>query len=423
MKPNLLKNVYATIAALFVAMFALPTTAQAQGTARIILEAHNVWQDGSGYQMLLDADHNLYGSKIPDKGPLWDNDNPPTDLYDGFEYKIPTNADPSTKPKYMVVDGEAYIDIPAGVYDFCIAAPEADKTIWIAGDADGPTRADDYRFEAGKTYRFAMYIPEGSTNDGAKLTITGNGAPTTYALTIAGTQVTSANCNNLSVIPGVTGTVNYNPDTKVLTLQNAKMELDKTEEHAIYSEITGLIIKVVGTNELDTKNATISFRNPLTITGGGLLKLDSDMDCAIYANGTDLTIDNCTVDAESDVYGIAGYDGTKEKLTIRNATVMAEGKESSSICDFATLSLIGCNLTQPVGAIFDTSLHCVALNGTKVTTKVVITKDPTAIEAATADNAAGAREIYTLSGVRQSGELKDLPKGVYIVNGKKVVKQ
>ena len=151
-----------------------------------------------------------------------------------------------------------------------------------------------------------MYIPEGSTNDGAKLTITGNGSETTYALTIAGTQVTSANCNNLSVIPGVTGTVNYNPDTKVLTLQNAKMELDKTEEHAIYSEITGLIIKVVGTNELDTKNATISFRNPLTITGGGLLKLDSDIDCAIYANGTDLTIDNCTVDAESDVYGIAG---------------------------------------------------------------------------------------------------------------------
>ena len=112
MKPNLLKNVYATIAALFVAMFALPTTAQAQGTARIILEAHNVWQDGSGYQMLLDADHNLYGSKIPDKGPLWDNDNPPADLYDGFEYKIPTNADPSTKPKYMVVDGEAYKIFP-----------------------------------------------------------------------------------------------------------------------------------------------------------------------------------------------------------------------------------------------------------------------------------------------------------------------
>ena len=51
--------------ALFIAMLALTTSAHAQGTARIILEAHNVWGDGSGYQLLLDADHNLYGEKIP----------------------------------------------------------------------------------------------------------------------------------------------------------------------------------------------------------------------------------------------------------------------------------------------------------------------------------------------------------------------
>ena len=48
--------------------------------------------------------------------------------------------------------------------------------------------------------------------------------------------------------------------------------------------------------------------------------------------------------------------------------------------------------------------------------------DPTAIETPIADNRA-AEGIYTLSGVRLSGELKDLPKGIYIVNGKKVVKQ
>ena len=54
--------------------------------------------------------------------------------------------------------------------------------------------------------------------------------------------------------------------------------------------------------------------------------------------------------------------------------------------------------------------------------RVVIKKTPTAIETPTADNTA-VEGIYTLSGVRMSGELKDLPKGVYIVNGKKVVKQ
>ena len=35
----------------------------------------------------------------------------------------------------------------------------------------------------------------------------------------------------------------------------------------------------------------------------------------------------------------------------------------------------------------------------------------------------GHYSIYTLSGVKLNGEAKDLPKGIYIVNGKKVVKK
>ena len=97
-----------------------------------------MWGDGSGYQLLLDADHNLYGDKIPVEGPIWDDNNPPANLYSGFEYTIPANADPSTTTKHMVVDGEESIDIPAGIYDFCIVAPQAGTKIWIAGDADGP---------------------------------------------------------------------------------------------------------------------------------------------------------------------------------------------------------------------------------------------------------------------------------------------
>ena len=102
MKPNLLKHAYATFVAMFITMLSMPAMAQSEGKARIILEAHNVWSDGSGYQMLLDADHNLYGDKIPAEGPIWDDKNPPANLYDGFEYKIPAQADPSTTPKYMV---------------------------------------------------------------------------------------------------------------------------------------------------------------------------------------------------------------------------------------------------------------------------------------------------------------------------------
>ena len=46
-------------------------------------------------------------------------------------------------------------------------------------------------------------------------------AQTQYELWVAGTQVTSENCNDLSVIEGVSGTVVYDNNTKTLTLNNA----------------------------------------------------------------------------------------------------------------------------------------------------------------------------------------------------------
>ena len=244
---------------------------------------------------------------------------------------------------------------------------------------------------------------------------------TKYGLTICGEEVTSANYGNLSVIDGVSGTVSYDPGNKLLTLQNATISYDKN--NAIVSYIDGLMIKVIGTNTLAAvDNATLSFREPLTIMGGGVLNVKSKSDCAIFANETNLTIDNCTVNAESGAYGIAGKSGSSEKFTIRNATVTAIGTGYGSICDFAELNLKGCNITEPSGATFSSSMHGIVLNGEIVKSKVVIKKDPTAIETPTADNTA-VQGIYTLSGVRMSGELKDLPKGVYIVNGKKVVKQ
>ena len=114
------------------------------------------------------------------------------------------------------------------------------------------------------------------------------------------------------------------------------------------------------------------------------------------------------------------YDESS-KLTVKNATVIAEGKGRGSICGFSALNLVGCSITEPVGAKLDPTKKCVVLNGETVKSKVVIKKASTAIEPPIADNRV-VEGIYTLSGVRLSGELKDLPKGIYIVNGKKVVK-
>ena len=246
-------------------------------------------------------------------------------------------------------------------------------------------------------------------------------AQTEYDLWIAGTQVTSANCNDLSTIKGVRGIVKYDPANKVLTLQGATISCNNSQ--AIRSYIDGLTIKVVGTNKLITAGlASLKFTQPLTITGGGVLNAKSESNCAIYAAETHLTIDNCTVNAESGGYGIAGWNGSSEKFTIKNATVTAIGTGDGSIRDFAEFETIGCKITEPTGATFDPSKHGVVLNGELVKSKVVIKKNSTAIETPTADNKA-KQGIYTIGGVKLNGEVKDLPKGIYIVNGKKVVKK
>ena len=148
--------------------------ANAQGDVTIILEAHDVWKDGSGYQLLLDKDHNTYGTVIPEKQPLTQNCNVPADLFKEFEYKVPTDADPSCTPKHMVMDGEVTIKMPTGTYDYVIAAPQKGKKIWIAGNGGtGKGRADDFVFEAGKTYRFLM--KRFGNYDGVELTVTNSG--------------------------------------------------------------------------------------------------------------------------------------------------------------------------------------------------------------------------------------------------------
>ena len=206
-------------------------------------------------------------------------------------------------------------------------------------------------------------------------------AQTTYNLKIAGVDVTSANCSDLSVIPDVTGTVKYDPANKVLTLHGATIQININ--HAIVSHINGLTIKVIGTNNLTSDMAPIVLRNTARITGVGTLNARSQSDCGIFVNRTNLTIDSCTVNAKG-IWGISGEPNSSDKLTIKNAMVTADGR-NGSIDAFASLTLDGCTITEPAGAAFSTSLKAVALNGKKVTSKVVLSKNSTDIAEVSAE--------------------------------------
>lgn len=138
----------------------------------ITLTAGDFWIDGSGYQMLLDADATAYGTIIPATGPLTSSGDASDDVYAEFEYKIPTNADGSLTTSNIVKDNSVTIEIPAGTYDYAITNPSPNSKMWIAsnvGSVGG--RADDFVFEAGHDYEFTLSLY--GNGDGVDLSIDG----------------------------------------------------------------------------------------------------------------------------------------------------------------------------------------------------------------------------------------------------------
>ena len=85
-----------------------------EGYASVTLTVGDVWEDGSGYQMLLDADATAYGSIIPETGGLTASGDADASVYAEFEYKIPENADGAMTTANIVLNNSVTILIPAG---------------------------------------------------------------------------------------------------------------------------------------------------------------------------------------------------------------------------------------------------------------------------------------------------------------------
>lgn len=215
-------------------------------------------------------------------------------------------------------------------------------------------------------------------------------AVTKYDLWVGGVQVTSENKDN---IPGVySGKASYDPDTKILTLDNATInktgafkESYATRNSAIYClQMYGNYnkpvvekIELIGSNRVTytgnwpTASGTFSMIyaecNYFTITGTGSLEVTAG-DCtsdlpfysnAIYCSGR-LTIDNTTVTAYSgnsnavdrDNSAISsGYyggdlilknakvtSGSKRKMT--NQPASSSGFKYSELKDYRTLTIV-----------------------------------------------------------------------------------
>ncbi len=196
-----------------------------------------------------------------------------------------------------------------------------------------------------------------------------------YNLYVADEQVTSENAADLSVINGVTGTVNYDHETKTLTLDNASITGVLGIEN---KSIEGLKINLVGQNTITSISdlgACIVHYAATEISGNNEASLMSTAvgSLGIYMFKAPLNINNCSVETSGTRWGIAGEDASQENLIIDNATVKATGPMKGSIADIANLTLLNNTaITAPIGAAFDASLHGVALADTLVKVQVVM---------------------------------------------------
>lgn len=181
-----------------------------------------------------------------------------------------------------------------------------------------------------------------------------------YPLWIAGTQVTSDNCGDLSFIDKVvSGNIRYDPKTTTLHLDAT---LFYTEDGTAIISEQPLNIVYSGLVSIKSENgAALTLGQNTTIRGKGTLKLLSTKACAIYME-KELTIDSCNVFARGS-WGIAGDDGTTENLRIRASTVRAIGNGDASIADIRSLTLLGCEISYPEGAAFNPSAKGVTVNG------------------------------------------------------------
>ena len=230
-----------------------------------------------------------------------------------------------------------------------------------------------------------------------------------YGLQIAGVDINEKNYKEISKIPGVKGKVSYDPTTKTLTLEDASIE-------GIWSK-DELTCVVKGKVSITSKNdwSAMEFDKNAIIKGNGQLTLKSKERAGIHLPAS-LLIEGCTVYAEGN-WGIAG-----ESLTIRNASVTAKGTEGS-ICALANLKLEGCEITKPAGAVWNAEAKAVCdASGNVITDEVVISpKGGTAIDFVTPEQLPAEGAIYDMNGVLRSEPLEELPTGVYIVGGQKVM--
>lgn len=196
----------------------------------------------------------------------------------------------------------------------------------------------------------------------------------TYGLTICGTAITKENYDKISTINGVTGSISYDPDNKILTLKNCSILY--FDGAAIKSEKNSLNVRLVGSNGILAATG-IESNSDLTILGDGVLSVmatGTGINMAGTRSGGKLAIsDGAKVTIIAGTEGICGAYSTSINRTTGEVTrvyrksfrVSGSSTNVKITANTATVVDIknmvmedGLALTAPIGAQFKNNAVC-----------------------------------------------------------------
>ena len=256
-----------------------------------------------------------------------------------------------------------------------------------------------------------------------------------YYVEVGEVHITSDNYKNISAAGGFPavkkGKITFDNSTRTLTLNNVLIK-PAEGKRGIYVFIDyewkerPLIIKLIGRNVIEaTKESSVSTNSiPIVITGSGSLNASGNVS---ISSGKQLTIQGgCTIEAKSPIWA--------DTITINDAQVHAIRvlKDEPCMRGFWGIKLKGGSyLASPQGAtceyrsnMYHANWGWVFVKGEEICDDVLIQRGKnTGIENAATPPPTKEDVIYTLDGVRMKLPFERLPKGVYIVNGKKVKKE
>ena len=269
-----------------------------------------------------------------------------------------------------------------------------------------------------------------------------------YYVEVAGQMINDLNRSYLNLWNtkfGSSGRIYFDPATTTLTLDNLKWDYSNHSIIDNFGNPKNLTIKVKGECILgvNTDDVVFFLAGDNTVTTITNANKNSSLTLRLGAKSTGINASRSTqcilkdanliiesypdVDSfESGIDGKPGWGtGGMGNLSIINSVVQITKSPASgaAIGGFLSMNLDGCEIITPQNATIGDD-YTICENG-EAAKKVLIAPTGHPVGIASTKNGAKSKceSIYTPDGVRLTTPFGLLPRGIYIVNGKKVVKK